>query len=58
VTKEEVTDDDRLLHWTTHVNAHMLMCGERATEVTMIAAKEAERLVALKSSKWYKAKEP
>jgi hypothetical protein len=57
-TKEAMTDDDRLLHWATHVKAHMMMCGERAKEVTVITKGEAKRLVALKSSKWYEAKEP
>ena len=53
-----MTDDDRLPHWATHVNAQMLMCGERGKEVTVITAEEAERLMVLKSSKWYEAKEP
>jgi len=53
-----MTDDDRLVHWTKSVNAYVPMCGERAKEVTVITAEEAERLVALKSSKWYEAKEP
>ena len=34
------------------------MCGERAAEVTVIDGEEAERLVTLKSSKWYEANEP
>jgi len=52
-----MTDDDRLSHWSREVNAYMEMCGERAAEVTVITEKEAERLINLKSSKWYEAKE-
>jgi hypothetical protein len=53
-----MTDGDRLLYWTTQVNAYLLICGERSKEVTVVTREEPERLVALKSSKWYQTEEP
>jgi hypothetical protein len=51
VNKEEMTDDDRLVHWTRSINAYVPICGERGNEISV------ERLVTLKSCMWYEEKE-
>jgi hypothetical protein len=58
-TKTGMTANERLTCWTEYIeDAYLPACGEGAKDVTVINEEEAKRLVTLKSSKWYQAKEP
>jgi hypothetical protein len=49
---------DLLDHWTSTLESHLALCGDRAKDITLITEQESKRLLTLKSKKWYLHTEP